>query len=199
MTTRTTLAQWYECLGYGDPTERTELPKICTDPQIQAGPGAFGFYPLYDRSEGGGAAGPKRPPYYLAVVIAESNALSGIPEYLRIVLKPVTDIIMGGGDAINTPRAKILAAGGGLLRRDVDFIRESLESCECRASRETGEPYAALTKGQPADRKKVSRYDLLEDGEGATLWDIASAAKEVGECTCKGRAKVDPNENRAVV
>lgn len=116
------LGQWWECLGYGDAGERTPLPPLCTDAHIQAGPGEFGFYPLLDRSGGGGAAGPTRQPYYMAVVLAEPDSLSGIPEYLRIVAKPIVDIILSGGDATATPRETILKAGGGLLLRDVTYI-----------------------------------------------------------------------------
>ena len=76
------MGHWWECLGYGDAGERSPLPPLCTDAHIQAGPGEFGFYPLIDRSGGGGAAGPQRPPYYMAVVLAEPDALSGIPEYV---------------------------------------------------------------------------------------------------------------------
>ena len=66
---------WYECLGYGTPDERAHLPPICTDSHIQAGPGEFGYYPLIDRSGGGGAAGPKRKPYYMQVVLQEPDPL----------------------------------------------------------------------------------------------------------------------------
>ena len=48
----------------------------------QAGPGEFGYYPIVDRSGGGGMAGPARPAHYFQVVIAEPDALSGIPEYV---------------------------------------------------------------------------------------------------------------------
>ena len=53
------------------------------DSFIQAGPGLFGYYPLLDRSGGGGHAGPKRPKYYFQIALQEPNALSGIPEYAR--------------------------------------------------------------------------------------------------------------------
>jgi hypothetical protein len=121
----------------------------------------FGFYPLIDRSEGGGDAGPARPPYYMAIALQvwmrgfgclsiclsvclarahahthsltlalalalahahgfrrsidrstdrwqESLATSGIPEYLRIVLKPVVDVILSGADPLTASRADLL-------------------------------------------------------------------------------------------
>ena len=33
------------------------------------GPGEFGYYPLIDRSGGGGKAGPARDPYYMQVCV----------------------------------------------------------------------------------------------------------------------------------
>jgi hypothetical protein len=114
--TTTTTASIANTARYGDDgDERTPLPPLCTDAHIQAGPGEFGFYPLIDRSGGGGAAGPQRPPYYMAVVLAEPNSLSGIPEYLRVAVKPVVDVIMSGGDVSATSRLQLLMQGGGLL------------------------------------------------------------------------------------
>lgn len=183
------MGHWWECLGYGTPNERAPLPRICTEARIQAGPGEFGYYPLIDRSGGGGAAGPSRPPYYMQVVLAEPDALSGIPEYLRIVVKPVVDIIMSGQDPTMVNRSSILAAGGGLLRRDVDFIESELESCKCSGSTRKGEPYATLEQDQPEDKKDKMRYDLLARGEGLTLFDIEKLQRRIGSCHCEGRHK----------
>jgi len=183
------MGHWWECLGYGDVSERDPLPPICTDARIQAGPGEFGFYPLLDRSGGGGAAGPKRPPYYMAVVLAEPDSLSGIPEYLRIAVKPIVDIIMSGGDATTTSASTILAAGGGLLRRDVTYIEGELEKCHCSDGKAEDEPYAALTRNQPEDERHVSRYSLLKKGYGLTLFQIAEVQKRLGTCKCQGREK----------
>ena len=36
------MGHWWECLGYGTPSERAELPPICTDAHIQA----VGYYVL---------------------------------------------------------------------------------------------------------------------------------------------------------
>ncbi len=38
----------------------------------------------------------------------ESLATSGIPEYLRIVLKPVVDVILSGADPLTASRADLL-------------------------------------------------------------------------------------------
>ena len=67
-------------MGYGTPSERAELSADCMAARIQAGPGEYGFYPLLDRSGGGGAAGPTRPAHYFQVILQEPDALSGIPE-----------------------------------------------------------------------------------------------------------------------
>ena len=45
------------------------------------------------------------------VVLQEPNQLSGIPEYLRLVTKPVIDVIMSGADATKVDPKQILAAG----------------------------------------------------------------------------------------
>mmetsp|Transcript_46587 Transcript_46587/g.64752 ORF Transcript_46587/g.64752 Transcript_46587/m.64752 type:complete len:463 (+) Transcript_46587:105-1493(+) len=185
---------WWECLGYGDAGERTPLPPLCTDAHIQAGPGEFGFYPLLDRSGGGGAAGPTRQPYYMAVVLAEPDSLSGIPEYLRIVVKPIVDIILSGGDATTTPREQILKAGGGLLLRDVTYIEGELERCQCSGGQQ-GDPYASLNQGEREDRKGVSRYTLMEEGEGHTLFEVAELQKKIGVCNCEGRRRSDPKQH----
>ena len=38
----------------------------------------------------------------------ESLATSGIPEYLRIVLKPVVDVILSGADPLTASRTDLL-------------------------------------------------------------------------------------------
>jgi len=51
---------------------------------VHVDPGAFGFYPLQDRKRG----------YYMALVAEEKGKFyprSGIPEYLRLALKPLID------------------------------------------------------------------------------------------------------------
>lgn len=189
------MGHWWECLGYGTPDEREDLPAICTDAHIQAGPGEFGYYPLIDRSGGGGKAGPKRSQYYMQVVLQEPDPLSGIPEYLRLVTKPIVDIIMSGGDPTAVPKGYILANGGGLLARDVTFIKGELERCSCTHDREFDfqEPYKSLTKGQPEDRPKLNRNTLLAQGEGLTLFEVAAIQQTLGKCTCKGRSDLEAN------
>jgi len=111
------MGHWWECLGYGtDADERAPLPKVCMDSHIQAGPGMYGFYPLLDRSHGGGAAGPQRPAFYFQVVLAEQYAFTGIPEYLRLAAKPLVDVILGQASQ-NTTRQALLDQGAGLLAR----------------------------------------------------------------------------------
>jgi len=63
----------------------------CKEAQCHMDPGAFGFIPIIDRKNG----------YYMEVVAAEiaptgSYALSGIPEYLAVAIKPHIDAIMSG-------------------------------------------------------------------------------------------------------
>jgi len=182
------MGHWWECLGYGTPSERAALPPICTDAHIQAGPGEFGYYPLIDRSGGGGKAGPTRDPYYMQVVLQEPNSLSGIPEYLRLVTKPVVDIIMSGADATKVDPKQILAAGGGLLARDVAFIKGELGACKCENIGDHPDmPYHALTADQPADDAKKNRDVLLAEGQGHTIFQVAEIQRLLGKCSCKGR------------
>mgnify|MGYP006883397917 CR=1 FL=1 len=54
-----------------------------------ADPGAFGYYPLVDRKN----------QYYMQIVADEDGKFyprSGIPEYLRLLVKPLVDGIMNG-------------------------------------------------------------------------------------------------------
>lgn len=68
----------------------------------------FGYYPLIDRSGGGGEAGPKRQPYYFQIALQEGLATSGIPEYLRMTVKPLVDLILAGEDLSNVDKQKLL-------------------------------------------------------------------------------------------
>ena len=159
------MGHWWECLGYGTPSERVApLPPICTDAKIQAGPGEYGYYPTIDRSGGGGAAGPKRSPYYFQVPLQEPDALSGIPEYLRLVTKPVADLILAGQDPASVPRTEIVKNGGGLLARDVAFIQGELGDCTCSKETQKGEPYASLMANLPKDDPSKNRDVLLAQG-----------------------------------
>lgn len=63
--------------------------KKCAEARCHMDPGAFGFMPIIDRKNG----------YYMQLVAAEiaptgSYALSGIPEYLAVAIKPHIDAIM---------------------------------------------------------------------------------------------------------
>ena len=79
---------WLECydsvFGYTD---------ACAAAQVHADPGAFGFYPLIDRTQ----------KYYMQIVAYEHGKnypLSGIPEYLRLAAKPLVDAVMQNNDAV---------------------------------------------------------------------------------------------------
>eukprot|EP00755_Sulcionema_specki_P017989 Sspe_Gene.65743::Locus_38878_Transcript_1_1_Confidence_1.000_Length_2344::g.65743::m.65743 len=110
------MGHWFECIGYGTPGgPGAALPKRCKDEAIQAGPGLYGYYPLIDRKRG----------YYMQIVVQESLEKSGIPEYLRIVTKPVVDAIMEGKLVANVNRYDLLTAGGGILLRDLVYIQQS--------------------------------------------------------------------------
>jgi hypothetical protein len=65
----------------------------CDKANVHSDPGAFGFYPLIDRHH----------EYYMEIVAFEGNseltyARSGIPEYLRQLVKPLVDAVIVGGD-----------------------------------------------------------------------------------------------------
>jgi len=182
------MGHWWECLGYGTPNERAPLPQACLDAHIQAGPGAYGFYPLIDRSGGGKRAGPSRPPMWFSVALQEPNPTSGIPEYLRLVAKPVADLIIGGHDPEAAPRAGLLEQGGGLIARDLKYIEGELGSCKCsRMPGVKGEPFKSLSKALPQDEPQVNRREIAGKGVGLLLRDIVAIQKELGHCSCEGR------------
>eukprot|EP00967_Tisochrysis_lutea_P123636 scaffold206023_cov36-Tisochrysis_lutea.AAC.3 len=68
---------------------------VCRNASIHADPGAFGFYPLIDRKRN----------YYLQIVAFEKGRIdyprSGIPEYLRFLVKPLADAILAGEGGIS--------------------------------------------------------------------------------------------------
>ena len=193
------MGHWWECLGYGTPDhmEHQPLPQQCIDNRIQAGPGEFGYYPLIDRSGGVGGAGPIRPPYYFQIPIQEPDALSGIPEYLRILVKPATDIIMAGGQPEAVPKEVLCRAGGCLLSRDIDFIYGELGDCVCQNKAGKGEPYTSLNATLPPDEPDLNRRDILAKGIGLSLFDVARIQKETGPCKCTGRGHSMPEEGEA--
>jgi hypothetical protein len=186
---------WWECMGYGTPSERATLSEDCLAAHIQAGPGEFGFYPIIDRSGGGGQAGPERPPHYFQVILQEPDPLSGVPEYLRIVAKPISDLILGGQDPTSVTKSSILKSGGGLIRRDIEYIQSELKSCTCsRAngplplSADLGEPWDTMLKDLPKDEPKKNRREILASGAGITLFDIVEIQNHLGTCKCAGRS-----------
>ena len=182
------MGHWWECIGYGDVDERALLPPSCTDARIQAGPGLFGFYPLIDRSGGGGDAGPARPPMYFQVALQEQFTTSGIPEYLRLLAKPVADLILAGQDPQKAARAGLLAQGGGLLRRDVEDIASALKRCSCTRANGSAEPFATLSRTLAPDDPAIDRREYASLGQGLLLRDLADLQRrEIGKCTCKGR------------
>ena len=113
------MGHWFECIGYGTPHgASTPVSQKCTEEAIQAGPGLYGYYPLIDRKRG----------YYMQVVLQESMEKSGIPEYLRIITKPVVDAIMSGKDTAKVNRYDFLKEGGGLLLRDLVYVQKSRDN-----------------------------------------------------------------------
>lgn len=67
--------------------------------------------------------------------------------YLRILAKPVSDLILNGTDPVSVPQQTLLNNGGGILRRDIAYIESVLGACTCSAAANaTGEPYATLLK-----------------------------------------------------
>ena len=64
----------------------------CEQANVHADPGAFGFYPLIDRQH----------EYYMEIVAFEGSYVSyprsGIPEYLRQLVKPLVDAVIVAGD-----------------------------------------------------------------------------------------------------
>jgi hypothetical protein len=192
------MGHWWECMGYGTPDEHAALPKACTDAAIQAGPGEYGFYPLLDRSGGGGEAGPKRPPYYFQVVLQEPDPLSGVPEYLRLAAKPVVDLILAGEDPQTAPRQKLLDLGGGLITRDITYIQSELSNCTCtKKPKSHGEPYNTLMAHLPSDNAKLNRRTYSKYGAGLLLRDITHMQASLGRCYCSGRWGSDADATAA--
>lgn len=104
------MGHWFDCMDYAAGQaagSSAPMYQYCLDENIPAGPGAFGYFPLVDRKRG----------YYFQIVLAEdSNCRSEIPEYLRMILKPVVDAIIEGKEPTDE---YVLAKDGGLLLREV--------------------------------------------------------------------------------
>lgn len=83
------------------------MSQYCLNEAIVGGPGAYGYFPLIDRKRG----------YYMQIVLAEDmNCRSEIPEYLRILAKPMVDAILAGEPIT---QEKLLSSRGGLLLREI--------------------------------------------------------------------------------
>eukprot|EP00439_Symbiodinium_sp_Y106_P009970 s4495_g1.t1 len=111
------MGHWFDCMGYGsghDEGSSAALSALCVKESIQAGPGAYGYFPLIDRQRG----------FYMQIVLAEdSRCRSEIPEYLRIIAKPVVDALVLHEPISNE---RLLQSNGGLLLRELADIRKSL-------------------------------------------------------------------------
>merc|ERR1712146_230148 len=117
--------------------------------------------------------------------INEKYNTSGIPEYLRIVAKPISDLILNGTDPTTVENTEILAAGGGIIRRDIVYIESELKECSCTgAPGVKGEPFASLLKNLPQDVPTQYRGDILRAGHGVSLMDVVEIQKTLGTCTC---------------
>lgn len=111
------MGHWFDCMGYAsghDEGSSAALSAVCLKESIQAGPGAYGYFPLIDRQRG----------FYMQILLAEdSRCRSEIPEYLRIITKPVVDALVLHEPISNE---RLLQSNGGLLLRELADIRKSL-------------------------------------------------------------------------
>jgi CubicO group peptidase (beta-lactamase class C family) len=115
--------QLYGLYGFGHFLECFDsadgFTDACGAAQVHADPGAYGYYPLIDRRHG----------YYLQLVAyetAEFYPRSGIPEYLRQLVKPLVDAVMRG-DAPNSNEQRFehhTAEFNGLSMVDVNYITD---------------------------------------------------------------------------
>jgi len=119
------MGHWFDCIGYAAGQEAgasAPLTEFCLGESIQAGPGAYAYFPLIDRKRG----------YYFQIVVAEdSSCRSEIPEYLRVIAKPVVDAIIEG-----TPidDKHLLSRMGGLVLREITDIYNYIPpQCKPRA------------------------------------------------------------------
>ena len=185
------MGSWVECLGFGiapKANPNAPLQPRCKAINIHSFPGGSGVYPLIDRSEGGGLAGPERNQSYFGVMVDEVEALTGLPEYFRIIAKPVTDVLVGGHKLSEVTDDELLHNLGGLIVRDIDYIRTNLKTCTCEHETRKGEPYVSLLEGLPADNKALNRNHILQgNSSGVTLRRLINVSKTLGTCTCEGR------------
>merc|ERR1712154_621331 len=104
------MGHWFDCIGYAAGQVQgssAPLTKLCLNENIPAGPGAYGYFPLVDRTRG----------YYFQIVLAEdSQCRSEIPEYLRVIAKPVVDAIVAKRSLNNKD---LLSRMGGIVVREL--------------------------------------------------------------------------------
>lgn len=117
------MGHWYDCMDYAagqSAGSSAAMPQYCIDENIPAGPGAYGYFPLVDRKRG----------YYFQIVLAEdSQCRSEIPEYLRIIAKPVVDAIIEGKPMDDEHLLAAPHFGGLLLREVVDMYNYVPPQC----------------------------------------------------------------------
>jgi len=104
------MGHWYDCIDYSAGQQLgsyAPLTEWCLGENIPSGPGAYGYYPLVDRKRG----------YYFQIVLAEDmQCRSEIPEYLRVIAKPLVDSIIQGSPSDDQT---MLNSEGGLLLREI--------------------------------------------------------------------------------
>jgi len=141
-----TMAHWFECTGYGAGTKLGDgapLPERCLREAIQGGPGMYGYWPLIDRHRG----------YYSQIVLAEDPVCkSEIPEYLRILTKPVVDAIIEKRPLEH--KAIVQADGGITLLELADIFSVLPPNCN-------PPPHGSYDPQHP-DRSLPSRQHPLE-------------------------------------
>jgi CubicO group peptidase (beta-lactamase class C family) len=109
----------YGDYGFGHFLECFDNPagytEECKKAQVHSDPGAFGFYPLIDRANG----------YWMQIVAFESGQFyprSGIPEYLRVAVKPLVDAIMTGDPYVPYTATHHYPEFQALTLSDVNYI-----------------------------------------------------------------------------
>lgn len=107
------MGHWFDCTGYAagqDAGASAPLTPFCLREAIPSGPGAYAYYPLLDRKRG----------YYFQIVLAEdSTCRSEIPEYLKVIAKPLVDAITEGSPI---DKEHLLSRMGGLVLREITDI-----------------------------------------------------------------------------
>ena len=101
---------WLECFdSYEGYTQK------CETDNVHADPGGLGWYPLIDRSND----------YYMQIVAAESGkfyARSGIPEYLRLLVKPLVEATMADEKELYEKLSTRFPRFEALTLSDINYI-----------------------------------------------------------------------------